>query len=113
MRNGHLMNGQLSNQVAAQRSKDVHDVIGLDLCKRIRRQSPDTRKIADAAALLAIAKRPMSIAAGGVEYSGAVAELTAFAESTGIPVVETIAGRANLAHDHGLNIGPIGVRDSD
>ena len=30
---GYLMNGQLSNQAAVQRSKDVHDVIGMDMCK--------------------------------------------------------------------------------
>ncbi|NNL74471.1 MAG: 3D-(3,5/4)-trihydroxycyclohexane-1,2-dione acylhydrolase (decyclizing), partial [Silicimonas sp.] len=68
---------------------------------------------AEAAALLATAKRPMIIAGGGVQYGDAVAELTAFAEATGIPVVETIAGRANLRHDHPLNIGPIGVTGSD
>jgi hypothetical protein len=38
----------------------------------------------------------MIIAGGGVQYSRAVAELTAFAEAHQIPVVETIAGRANL-----------------
>jgi len=48
-----------------------------------------------------------------VQYSGAVAELTAFAESHGIPVVETIAGRANLLATHPLNIGPLGVTGSD
>ena len=80
---------------------------------RIRRQSPDSAEIADAAALLKSAKRPMIIAGGGVQYSGAVAELTAFAETTGIPVVETIAGRANLVHGHSLNTGPIGVTGSD
>lgn len=80
---------------------------------RIRRQMPDAAEIADAIALLKTAKRPMIIAGGGVQYSGAVAELTEFAESTGIPVVETIAGRANLLADHPLNIGPIGVTGSD
>ncbi|SLN44235.1 3D-(3,5/4)-trihydroxycyclohexane-1,2-dione acylhydrolase (decyclizing) [Pseudooctadecabacter jejudonensis] len=80
---------------------------------RIRRQSPDKLEVAEAAALLKSAKRPMMIAGGGVQYSGAVAELTTFAEDAGIPVVETIAGRANLVHDHGLNIGPIGVTGSD
>ena len=30
---GYLMNGQLSNQAAVQRSKDVHDVIGMDMCR--------------------------------------------------------------------------------
>ncbi|KIC46629.1 3D-(3,5/4)-trihydroxycyclohexane-1,2-dione hydrolase [Ruegeria sp. ANG-S4] len=80
---------------------------------RIRRQAPDEAEIADAAALLNQAERPMIIAGGGVQYSGAVAELTAFAETRGIPVVETIAGRANMLADHPLNIGPIGVTGSD
>ena len=80
---------------------------------RIRRQAADEEEISDAAALLSSAKRPMIIAGGGVQYSGAVAELTKFAEAHGIPVVETIAGRANLLDDHPLNIGPIGVTGSD
>jgi inositol transport system substrate-binding protein len=29
---GYLMNGQLSNQAAVQRTKDVHDIIGIDMC---------------------------------------------------------------------------------
>jgi 3D-(3,5/4)-trihydroxycyclohexane-1,2-dione acylhydrolase (decyclizing) len=80
---------------------------------RIRRQAPDTVEVADAIALLKTAKRPMIIAGGGVQYSGAVAELTAFAEATGIPVVETIAGRANMVNTHPLNIGPLGVTGSN
>ena len=80
---------------------------------RIRRQAPDVAEIAEAAALLAGAARPMIIAGGGVQYSGAVAELTGFAEAHGIPVVETIAGRANMLATHPLNIGPIGVTGSD
>ncbi|MEO0763168.1 MAG: thiamine pyrophosphate-binding protein, partial [Pseudomonadota bacterium] len=80
---------------------------------RIRRQAPDPAEVADAAALLRAARRPMIIAGGGVQYSGAVAALTAFAETHDIPVVETIAGRANLLATHPLNIGPIGVTGSD
>ncbi|UWR02754.1 3D-(3,5/4)-trihydroxycyclohexane-1,2-dione acylhydrolase (decyclizing) [Ruegeria conchae] len=80
---------------------------------RIRRQSPDADEIADAAAALAGAKRPMIIAGGGVQYSKAVTELTEFAEKHKIPVVETIAGRANMLATHPLNIGPIGVTGSD
>ena len=80
---------------------------------RIRRQSPDAAEIADAAELLKSAKRPMIIAGGGVQYSRAVEELTSFAETHSIPVVETIAGRANMLSDHPLNIGPIGVTGSD
>jgi 3D-(3,5/4)-trihydroxycyclohexane-1,2-dione acylhydrolase (decyclizing) len=80
---------------------------------RIRRQTPDADELVDAAALLKSAKRPMVIAGGGVQYSRAVADLIAFAETHQIPVVETIAGRANLTADHPLNIGPIGVTGSD
>ncbi|MFN4156109.1 MAG: 3D-(3,5/4)-trihydroxycyclohexane-1,2-dione acylhydrolase (decyclizing) [Paracoccaceae bacterium] len=80
---------------------------------RIRRQSPDSLEIAEAANLLRGAKRPVIVAGGGVQYSGAVAELTAFAEAHDIPVVETIAGRANMLAAHPLNIGPIGVTGSD
>lgn len=80
---------------------------------RIRRQTPDAAEIADAVALLRTARRPMIIAGGGVQYSRAVAELTAFAEAHRIPVVETIAGRANMVATHPLNIGPIGVTGSN
>lgn len=80
---------------------------------RIRRQAPDAEELAEAVEALKQAERPMIIAGGGVQYSGAVAELTAFAEAHQIPVVETIAGRANLLDSHALNIGPIGVTGSN
>ncbi|CAM4037344.1 3D-(3,5/4)-trihydroxycyclohexane-1,2-dione acylhydrolase (decyclizing) [Palleronia rufa] len=80
---------------------------------RIRRTAPDEGEVADARAALLGAGRPMIIAGGGVQYSRATEELRSFAESHGIPVVETIAGRANLLADHPLNIGPIGVTGSD
>ena len=80
---------------------------------RVRRQPPDPCEVADAAAALKRAARPLIIAGGGVQYSGAVAELTAFAEAHAIPVAETIAGRANLTADHGHNVGPVGVTGSD
>jgi 3D-(3,5/4)-trihydroxycyclohexane-1,2-dione acylhydrolase (decyclizing) len=80
---------------------------------RIRRQAPDSRDIADAVALLKTAKRPMIIAGGGVQYSKATEELRAFAEAHDIPVVETIAGRANLLASHPLNCGAIGVTGSN
>jgi 3D-(3,5/4)-trihydroxycyclohexane-1,2-dione acylhydrolase (decyclizing) len=80
---------------------------------RIRRIGPDADEIADAAALIKSASRPIIIAGGGVQYSRAVSELTAFAEAHQIPIVETIAGRANLESTHPLNTGPIGVTGSD
>ncbi len=79
----------------------------------IRRQAPDVTEVAKAIEMIEAAERPILIAGGGVQYSGAVAELTAFAEKHAIPVVETIAGRANMLDTHPLNIGPIGVTGSD
>ncbi|NNJ68459.1 MAG: 3D-(3,5/4)-trihydroxycyclohexane-1,2-dione acylhydrolase (decyclizing), partial [Boseongicola sp.] len=80
---------------------------------RIRRVTPDADEVADAVDLLKSAKRPIMIAGGGVQYSGAVVEMTAFAEAHQIPVIETIAGRANMVNEHALNIGPVGVTGSD
>lgn len=80
---------------------------------RIRRQAPDEAEITDAVAALKTAARPVIIAGGGVQYSRAVDELTTFAEAHSIPVIETIAGRANLLSEHPLNIGPVGVTGSN
>jgi len=80
---------------------------------RIRRQPPDSREVADAATLLNAARAPVIIAGGGVQYARATQELMRFAEAHGIPVVETIAGRANLLFTHPLNFGPVGVTGSN
>ncbi len=80
---------------------------------RIRRIAPDPAEVTDAVALLRTAQRPLIIAGGGVQYSLATAELAEFASKHRIPVVETIAGRANMLHDHPLNCGPIGVTGSN
>jgi len=76
---------------------------------RIRRPRPDRAEVSAAAALLAQAKRPLIVAGGGVLYSLAAAELGAFAERRNIPIVETIAGRSVLVHQHPMNAGPLGV----
>ena len=78
-----------------------------------RRIRPCADEIAAARAIIMKAERPVIIAGGGVQYSRAVKELTALAESRSIPVIETIAGRANLLDNHPLNIGPVGVTGSD
>ena len=79
----------------------------------IRRQSPDEMELAAAIKTLRAAKRPVLIAGGGVQYSRATTDLAAFARAHAIPVIETIAGRANLLADDPLNIGPVGVTGSD
>lgn len=76
---------------------------------RIPRPRPDTGRLAEAAELLRGARRPLLIAGGGVHYSRAEEELAAFAARHGVPVVETVAGKASLLAEHPLNAGPIGV----
>jgi 3D-(3,5/4)-trihydroxycyclohexane-1,2-dione acylhydrolase (decyclizing) len=75
----------------------------------IRRPGPDQRDIDAAVHLLRSATKPLIIAGGGVHYSGAVEALTAFAERHGIPVVETLAGKSTLVHDHPNYAGAVGV----
>lgn len=75
----------------------------------IPRPRPDRRAMAEAAALLKTAKKPLIIAGGGVRYSGAEAAVAAFAATRGIPVVETIAGKGGLTHYHPVHAGPIGI----
>ena len=74
-----------------------------------RRPAPDAMELAIAIAAIKAAKRPVIVAGGGVIYSGAEAELAAFAGMHGIPVVETQAGKSALDFDHPLNFGPVGV----
>jgi 3D-(3,5/4)-trihydroxycyclohexane-1,2-dione acylhydrolase (decyclizing) len=74
-----------------------------------RRQRPDTEEIAAAAAAIEAAQKPVIIAGGGVLYSGAAAELAAFAEKHGVPVLETQAGKSSLPDSHSLNMGSVGV----
>ena len=81
--------------------------------RHLRRQLPDTRELTAAADVLKTAERPLIIAGGGVQYSMATAEMQDFARKHGIPVVETIAGRANFVHEDTLNCGPVGVTGSN
>ena len=78
----------------------------------IRRPGADPRDVERAAEMLAASSRPLIIAGGGVHYSGAVETLTDFAGRRGVPVVETVAGKGTLVHDHPNYAGPIGVTGS-
>lgn len=75
----------------------------------IPRPRPDRASIAEAAALLKTAKKPLIISGGGVRYSGAEIALAHFAAERRIPVVETIAGKGALTHHHPVHAGPIGI----
>ena len=75
----------------------------------VTRPEPDSKLLAEAAALIRQAKRPLIVAGGGVIYSEATAALRAFAEQTGIPVAETQAGKGSLPYDHPSSLGAIGA----
>ncbi len=75
----------------------------------IPRPRPDRRALDQAAALLRTARKPLIISGGGVRYSGAEGVLGRLAETRGIPVVETIAGKGSLTHHHPAHAGPIGI----
>lgn len=79
---------------------------------RQARLAPDERELAAAIDALQAAQRPLIIAGGGILYSGAAPALAAFAETTGIPVAETQAGKGALPWDHACNVGAIGVTGS-
>lgn len=75
----------------------------------VPRPRPDRARLAEAAALLKGAKRPLIIAGGGVRYSQAEAALARFAEARGLPMAETIAGKGATRHDHPATLGSIGI----
>lgn len=76
---------------------------------RVERQLPDPLRIQEILGLLRHARRPFIIAGGGVIYSEAEAELRAVAETFGIPVGETMAGKGAMPNDHPLSVGGCGV----
>jgi 3D-(3,5/4)-trihydroxycyclohexane-1,2-dione acylhydrolase (decyclizing) len=79
----------------------------------IPRSRPDTTLLQRAAEWIRASKNPLIIAGGGVHYSEASEALRAFAEATGIPVGETMAGKGSLPYDHPLNLGAVGVTGAE
>jgi Thiamine pyrophosphate enzyme, central domain/AAA domain/Thiamine pyrophosphate enzyme, N-terminal TPP binding domain len=55
------------------------------------------------------AERPIIVAGGGTNMSGAWAELRELAELTGTPVLMSLAGRGALPDDHSLEVGGLGA----
>ncbi|HKN99470.1 MAG TPA: thiamine pyrophosphate-binding protein, partial [Pseudonocardiaceae bacterium] len=76
---------------------------------RVPRARPDRSALDEAAQIVRAAERPLLVLGGGVRYSGAAAEAIAFAETHGVPVVETVAGRTLVPHDHRLYGGALGI----
>jgi len=75
----------------------------------IERRPSSRERIAEAAALLRRARRPLCVAGGGVHYAEAEEALRRFAEQTGIPVAVTQAGMGALPGDHPACLGAVGV----
>jgi 3D-(3,5/4)-trihydroxycyclohexane-1,2-dione acylhydrolase (decyclizing) len=78
----------------------------------IQRPRGDAASLAHAAEAIRASRQPLIIAGGGVLYSEATDALQAFAESTGIPIAETQAGKSAIPWDHPLALGAIGVTGS-
>ncbi|MFJ3470016.1 3D-(3,5/4)-trihydroxycyclohexane-1,2-dione acylhydrolase (decyclizing) [Pseudomonas sp. NPDC090201] len=79
---------------------------------RIDRRPPTQAMVKDALALLKGKRKPLLICGGGVRYSGAAAQLQAFAERFDIPFSETQAGKSAIVSAHPLNMGGIGETGS-
>ena len=91
---------------------EAFDVPEEFLAKRvwhIERRLPDAAALERALHVIASAKRPLIVAGGGVIYSGASVALAMWAQSSGIPVAETQAGKGSLPYDHPAAAGAIGV----
>ena len=69
-------------------------------------------QIAEAAAALSAAERPIVYAGGGIISSGATPELTALVERTGIPVVLTLMGKGAMDETHPRCLGMFGMHGS-
>jgi len=75
----------------------------------VARPRCDRSLLAQAVEWIRSARQPLIIAGGGVLYSEASQALADFASRTGIPVVETQAGKGSLPYDHEQALGAMGV----
>jgi 3D-(3,5/4)-trihydroxycyclohexane-1,2-dione acylhydrolase (decyclizing) len=75
----------------------------------VDRRPPADSQVARVVQLLKDAKKPLIISGGGVYYSEAESALRDFAETFGIPVVETIAGRSTMGDALPMAAGGLGV----
>ena len=75
----------------------------------VQRNRPDKNALKKAVATILAAKKPLIVAGGGVIYSEATNELKKLVNATGIPVVETFAGKGSLRYDEPQNLGAAGV----
>ena len=91
----------------------------LDLLKPISQRSrfghfpafrtvPDPDDVAAATKVFSSAKRPIIIAGGGALISGAIKEITEFAEAQSCAVATSLSGKGTIAESHPLAVGVVG-----
>ena len=76
-----------------------------------RRTRPDGADLARAAALIALAERPLLLVGGGIHISQGYEALGALAHSEGIPVAHTMSGKGAIACSDPLSAGVFGRYD--
>ncbi|PHQ60014.1 MAG: 3D-(3,5/4)-trihydroxycyclohexane-1,2-dione acylhydrolase (decyclizing) [Maribacter sp.] len=75
----------------------------------IGRTMPDQGLLEKAISQIKESKRPLIVSGGGTIYSGATEILKKLVNRTGIPVIETFAGKGSLNYDEPQNLGAAGV----
>lgn len=75
----------------------------------VDRVVPPTRAIDEAINIIKNSKNPLVIVGGGAKYSEAQNELKEFLKNTGIPMVETQAGKSTILSTESYNLGGLGV----
>ena len=73
------------------------------------RCAPHPRALKEAVSILSSAQKPLIVAGGGVHYSQAAETLRGFAETFGIPVSETQAGKSAMSWKDPMSVGAVGV----
>jgi len=94
-------------------SYEFPDEFFKEVVHEIRRQRADSNSVNNAADAIKKSKKPLIIAGGGVRYSKAHQELSDFAKTFEIPVVETVAGKSSLLATDPSWCGPVGVTGCD
>lgn len=78
-------------------------------CYPALRAGADPGDVAEAAALIAAAERPLLVAGGGAMHSLAGPELVTLAERLSAGIATTISGKGVVAEDHPLAVGVVGT----
>jgi len=73
------------------------------------RSTLHSRALKEAVRILSGAQKPLIVAGGGVHYSQSAETLRGFAETFGIPVSETQAGKSAMSWKDPMSVGAVGV----